>query len=95
MIVIKFSQRCSKRKPRECLPRIEECEVQSNPNFLKIIVTGDESWGATDTIRNQSKHIARGKHEIATPQEFHNCFETWQKRWDKCLYAHGQYFEEN
>ncbi|PNF31107.1 hypothetical protein B7P43_G15767 [Cryptotermes secundus] len=27
------------------------------------------------------------------PQEFQHCFEQWQKRWDKCINAHGQYFE--
>ncbi|PNF23469.1 Mariner Mos1 transposase [Cryptotermes secundus] len=27
------------------------------------------------------------------PQEFQHCFEQWQKHWDKCINAHGQYFE--
>jgi hypothetical protein len=27
------------------------------------------------------------------PQGFQHCFEQWQKRWDKCFNAHGQYFE--
>jgi hypothetical protein len=27
------------------------------------------------------------------PQKFQHCFEQWQKRWDKCINGHGQYFE--
>jgi hypothetical protein len=27
------------------------------------------------------------------PQEFQHCFEHWKYRWDKCINAHGQYFE--
>ena len=28
-----------------------------------------------------------------TLQEFHNCFEQWKKRWDKCIDSQGEYFE--
>ncbi|KAJ4446434.1 hypothetical protein ANN_13130 [Periplaneta americana] len=27
------------------------------------------------------------------PQKFQHCCQQWQKRWDKCINAHGQHFE--
>jgi len=28
-----------------------------------------------------------------TLQEFQNCFEQWEKRWDNCIDCQGEYFE--
>jgi len=28
-----------------------------------------------------------------TLQEFQNCFEQWNKHWDKCIDSQGEYFE--
>jgi len=28
-----------------------------------------------------------------TLQEFQNCFEQWEKLWDKCIDSQGEYFE--
>jgi len=30
-----------------------------------------------------------------TLQEFQNCFEQWEKRWDKCIDCQGEYFESD
>jgi hypothetical protein len=26
-------------------------------------------------------------------EEFHKCFQQWEKRWDKCVESKGEYFE--
>ena len=26
-------------------------------------------------------------------EEFKRCFKKWQKRWEKCVYCQGEYFE--
>ncbi|KAJ4431763.1 hypothetical protein ANN_20368 [Periplaneta americana] len=54
------------RENRVRVCRDLKSEVQNDPNFLKRILTGDESWcyGAMGTIQDQSKHQASGKLQI-------------------------------
>ncbi|PNF25045.1 hypothetical protein B7P43_G06995, partial [Cryptotermes secundus] len=112
------------RENRVNVCRDLKSEVQNDPEFLKRIVTGDESCNNMVIVPHppyspdlapsdfflfpRMKRSLKGKRfrdvdevkentlkalNSIQPQEFQHCFEQWQKRWDKCINAHGQYFE--
>ncbi|GFX00848.1 hypothetical protein TNCV_4578151 [Trichonephila clavipes] len=61
---------------------------------IRIVIHLAKSLDATRRIRIQRTLRVSVKLYITSPQEFQNCFEQRQKRCDKCLDAHGQYFRE-
>jgi len=40
-----------------------------------------------------SEQCLRETLKAITLQEFQNCFEQWEKRWDKFIDSQGEYFE--
>ena len=39
--------------------------------------------------RNRSGYLTLPK------MDFQGCFQAWQKRWDRCIHAQGEYFEDD
>jgi len=48
--------------------------------------------GRFDTIEEIQEESQRVLERIPK-RDFHGCFQTWQKSWDRCILAKGEYFE--
>jgi len=42
-----------------------------------------------EEIQEESQRVL----DTIPKRDFHGCFQTWQKRWDHCIRAKGEYFE--
>jgi hypothetical protein len=55
---------------------------------MKLQVKGRRFDGLED-IQQESQNVLGKLRE----QDFHHAFQQWQRRWDRCVAAQGDYFE--
>ena len=46
-------------------------------------------FDTTEEIQEESQWVL----DTIPKTDFHGCFQAWQKRWDRCIRAKGEYFE--
>lgn len=68
-------------------PDMAPCDFWLFPK-LKMPLKGTRFQTREDIMQNATDHLR------AIPKEdFQRCFQQWQKRWEKCVAAQGDYFE--
>lgn len=81
--------------------------VNSDPTFIKRIITGDETWVFEYDMQTSQLPLRGTRFESiediktnsqrelkAIPEySFKKCFDDWIVRWKKCIAAEGAYFE--
>jgi hypothetical protein len=55
---------------------------------MKLQVNGGR-FDRVEEIQRDSQNVLDRLRE----QDFHNAFQQWQRRWDRCVAAQGNYFE--
>jgi len=55
---------------------------------LKFWMKG-QGFDTTEEIQEESQRVL----DTIPKRDFHGCFQAWQKRWDRCICAKGEYFE--
>ena len=53
---------------------------------LRTILKG-RRFQSTEDMKKSMEELG------SIPEKFKRCFEKWQKRWEKCVYRQGEYFE--
>ncbi|KZC11442.1 hypothetical protein WN55_03031 [Dufourea novaeangliae] len=46
-------------------------------------------WDDVETIKHETTRLLKS----LTSEDFQECFQQWQRRWDKCISTNGEYFE--
>jgi len=49
----------------------------------------DRGFDTTEEIQDELQRVL----DIIPKRDFQGCFQAWQKRWDRCIHAKGEYFE--
>jgi len=47
------------------------------------------TFDTIEEIQEESQRIL----DTVPKRDFQGCFQAWQKRWDHCIHAKGEYFE--
>ena len=68
-------------------PDLEPCDFWLFPK-LKTILKEKRFQSKKDIMKKSTEELGSIPEE-----EFKRCFEKWQKRWEKCVYRQGEYFE--
>jgi hypothetical protein len=48
-----------------------------------------QRFDTTEQIQEESQQVL----DTIPKRDFQGCFQVWQKRWDRCIRAKGEYFE--
>jgi len=57
---------------------------------LKLRMKG-RTFDTIKEIQEESQQVL----DTIPKNEFQGCFQAWQKRWDRCIHAQGEYFEDD
>ena len=69
------------------LPDLAPCDFFLFPK-LKLQMKG-RTFDTTEEIQEESQRVL----DTIPKRDFQGCFQAWQKRWDCCIRAKGEYFE--
>jgi len=79
-------------------------DVNDDPDLLKRVITGDETWvygydverpmkGRRFATIEEIKAASLEELKAIPKSAFQKCFDDWKKRWHKCIVSEGDYFE--
>ena len=68
-------------------PDLAPCDFFLFPK-LKLRMKG-RRFDTNEEIQEESQRVL----DTIPKRDFQGCFQAWQKRWDRCIRAKGQYFE--
>jgi transposase len=68
-------------------PDLASCDFFLFPK-LKLRMKG-QTFDTTEEIQEESQRVL----DTIPKRDFQGCFQAWQKRWDRCIRAKGEYFE--
>jgi len=68
-------------------PDLAPCDFFLFPK-LKLRMTG-RRFDTNEEIQKESQRLL----DTFPKRDFQGCFQAWQKRWDRCIRAKGEYFE--
>jgi hypothetical protein len=68
-------------------PDLAPCDFFLFPN-MKLQLKG-RCFDRVEEIQQESRNVLRTLQE----QDFQHAFQQWQRRWDRCVAAQGDYFE--
>jgi len=68
-------------------PDLAPCDFYVFPK-MKLRLKG-RRFVSIEEIRAESQQVL----STLTPEDFSECFQKWQNRWDRCIQAQGDYFE--
>jgi histone-lysine N-methyltransferase SETMAR len=66
---------------------VAPCDFFLFPN-LKLQLKG-RRFGSVEDIQRKWQNVLGTLRQ----QDFHHAFQQWQRRWDRCVAAQGDYFE--
>jgi len=69
------------------LPDLAPCDFYMFPK-MKLRMKW-RRFVSTEEIQAESQQVLN----MLMPEDFNECFEKWQNRWDRCIQAQGDYFE--
>ena len=69
------------------LPNLAPCEFFLFPK-LKLWMMG-RIFDTNEEIQEESQQVL----DTIPKRDFQGCFQVWQKHWDRCIRAKGEYFE--
>jgi len=75
--------------PSRYSPDLVPCDFFLLPK-LKLRVKG-RRFDTTEEIQEESQRVL----DTIPGRDFQGCFQAWQKRWDRCIRAKGEYFESD
>jgi len=67
-------------------PDLAPCDLSLFPK-LKLRMKG-RRFDTTEEIQEESQRVL----DTIPKSDFQRCFQAWQKRWDRCIRANGEYF---
>ena len=68
-------------------PNLAPCDFWLFPK-LKTILKGRQFQSREDIIKKSMEELGS-----ILEEKFKRCFKKWHKRWEKCVYCQGEYFE--
>ena len=68
-------------------PDLAPCDFFLFPK-LKLRMKG-RTFDTIEEIQEESQRVL----DTIPKRDFQECFQAWQKRWDRCIHAKGEYFE--
>ena len=68
-------------------PDLAPCDFFLFPK-LKLRMKG-RRFDTIEEIQEESQRVL----DTIPKRDFQGCFQAWQKRWDRCIRAKGEYFE--
>jgi hypothetical protein len=72
------------------LPDIAPCDFFLFPKMKFKLLNGWQ-FDSTEEIQTKSQNVMK----TLTRNNFQQCFQSWKSRWDHCINAKGDYFEED
>jgi len=68
-------------------PDLAPCDFYVFPK-IKLRLKG-RRFVSIEEIQAESQQVLN----TLTPEDFNECFQKWQNRWDRCIQAQGDYLE--